>query len=72
MAETADGVHGTFGIWPVALCDPLAAFLANGHRKVRAFTETQNAAIARFPDTTPPSFFNINTPDDLRVAEQWL
>ena len=72
VAATADGLHGTFGIWPVVLRDPLAAFLADGHRKVRAFTETQHAAIARFPDTTPPSFFNINTREGLSEAEQWL
>ena len=72
IASTSDGLHGTFGIWPVALREPLAAFLADGHRKVRAFTETQNAAIARFPDTSPPSFFNINTSEDLKIAAQWL
>ncbi|MCW1950948.1 MAG: molybdenum cofactor guanylyltransferase [Octadecabacter sp.] len=72
VAATADGIHGTFGIWPVNLREPLAAFLADGHRKVRTFTEARNAAIARFPDTTPPSFFNINTNDDLSTAAQWL
>lgn len=72
IAATTDGLHCTFGIWPVALRDPLAAFLADGQRKVRTFTEANNAAIARFPDTTPPSFFNINTSDDLNAAAQWL
>ncbi len=72
VAATTDGLHGTFGLWPVSLRDPLSTFLADGHRKVRVFTEAQNAAIAHFPDTSPPSFFNINTNDDLNTAAQWL
>ncbi|AKS47448.1 molybdenum cofactor guanylyltransferase [Octadecabacter temperatus] len=72
VAATTDGLHGTFGIWPVSLRDPLSAFLADGQRKVSTFTQAQNAAIAQFPDTSPPSFFNINTNDDLNTAAQWL
>lgn len=72
VAATTDGLHGTFGIWPVTLRDSLSAFLADGHRKVRAFTESQNAAIAQFPETSPPSFFNINTSENLNTAAQWL
>lgn len=71
IAATPDGPHGTFGLWPVSLRDDLAAFLQNGGRKVRAFTDTHNAATAMFPDSTPNPFFNINTPDDLAQAEAW-
>lgn len=72
IAATSEGEHGTFGSWPVALIPALTTFLQGGGRKVRAFTSLQNAALARFPDTTPPAFFNINTPDDLAQAEGWL
>ncbi len=72
IAATSDGQHATFGLWPVALRGALAEFLQNGGRKARTFANDQNAAIAQFPDTTPPSFFNINTPDDLTQAAQWL
>lgn len=72
IAATSDGLHGTFGLWPVALLTPLTAFLEEGGRKVRAFTDAQNAAVALFPDTTPTPFFNINTPDDLAQAEAWM
>ncbi|WP_281984326.1 molybdenum cofactor guanylyltransferase MobA [Thalassorhabdomicrobium marinisediminis] len=72
IAETSDGEHGTFGLWPVSLRAPLAAYLEQGGRKVRTFTTAQGAALARFPDTTPPAFFNINTPDDLTRAADWL
>lgn len=72
IAATSDGDHGTFGIWPVTLHTALATFLEGGGRKVRAFTTSHGAAIAMFPDTTPPSFFNINTPDDLAQAALWM
>ena len=72
IAATSDGDHGTFGIWPVTLHTALATFLEDGGRKVRAFTTSHGAAIAMFPDTTPPSFFNINTPDDLAQAALWM
>jgi molybdopterin-guanine dinucleotide biosynthesis protein A len=72
IASTSGGLHGTFGIWPTALRNDLAAFLDQGQRRVRAFTQAQGAATATFPDTSPPSFFNINTPEDLATAAQWL
>jgi len=70
VAATTDGAQGTFGVWPVALQDALADFIANGGRRVRDFTEDQGAATADFPD--PKAFFNINTPDDLAQAAAWL
>ena len=72
IAATSDGKHGTFGLWPVDQADDLAQFIAKGGRKVTAFTDTQDAALAQFPDTDPPAFFNINTPEDLIRAEGWL
>lgn len=72
IAATSDGLHGTFGLWPVTLHDDLTAFLATGGRKVSVFTNAQNAATAMFPDTTPSSFFNINIPADLEQAATWL
>lgn len=66
------GLHGTFALWPVALRPALAEYLEQGQRKVRTFLEDHNAARALFPDTTPGSFFNINTPDDLKDAHAWI
>ena len=72
IAATSDGLHGTFGLWPVGVRNDLAEFLDRGGRKVRAFTQEMGAATARFPDSTPPAFFNINTPADLETAAQWM
>lgn len=72
ICATSDGAHGTFGLWPVSLIPDLTEFLTSGGRKVRAFTDLHGAGVATFPDTTPPAFFNINTPADLAQATAWL
>jgi molybdopterin-guanine dinucleotide biosynthesis protein A len=72
LARTDDGVHGTCGMWQVALRDDLQAALERGVRKVTEFTEAQGAAGVTFPDRTPPSFYNVNRPDDLARAAAWL
>ena len=60
----------TFGLWPVTLRDTLRADLQSGARKVRQWATEHGATYARFECAT--SFFNVNTPDDLRTAETLL
>lgn len=72
IASTADGMQGTFGLWPVTLSMPLKTFLSDGHRKVRTFIESHNAAVAVFPSSEPDPFFNINTPEQLEAAAKWM
>jgi len=62
----------TFGLWPVALRDDLRAALQNGLRKVVQWTDGHNAGQAVWDATDSNPFFNINTPEDLRVAEGLL
>ena len=72
IAATENGLHPTFGLWPAALIDPLRQFLNDGHRKARQFTQSHGAATASFPTTTPDAFFNVNTPENLADATQWI
>jgi molybdenum cofactor guanylyltransferase len=73
VAATAGaGVHPTAGLWPVALRGELAAALARGERKVTDFTQAFGAAVVPFPSGPPDPFLNVNTPEDLAVAEAWL
>jgi molybdopterin-guanine dinucleotide biosynthesis protein A len=72
LAATADGVHGTCGLWDIVLRDRLADALAGGVRKVTAFTEAEGAVSVPFSDTDPHGFFNINSPDDLEAAKALL
>jgi len=70
--EGARVLHPTFGLWPVSLRDELRVALAEGTRKVSAWAERHGAAVALFPAGAPDPFFNVNTPDDLRRAEEML
>lgn len=72
LAATADGVHGTCGLWDVGLRDRLAEALARGMRRVGDFTDSEGALPVVFPDTRPPGFFNVNTREDLEAAEALL
>lgn len=72
LAATDDGHrHPTFGLWPVALRHDLRQALADGTRKIVAWTDRHNAASVVFP-SDPDPFFNINTPEDLARAETML
>jgi molybdenum cofactor guanylyltransferase len=70
LSVTADGDQPATAIWPVGLAPALARFLADGEAKVTRFTDAHHAARARFPDAR--AFLNLNTPEDLAVAEARL
>ncbi|MCI2399578.1 molybdenum cofactor guanylyltransferase MobA [Aliiroseovarius subalbicans] len=77
LAATEDAVRGpmrqpTFGLWPVDLRDALRDALAQGTRKVVAFTDQHGAALAVWPDAPFDPFFNVNTPQDLAQATALL
>lgn len=64
--------HPTFGLWPVALRDDLRRALQGGLRKVVLWTDQYGAGTAEFAATPSDPFFNINTPDDIALAETLL
>ncbi len=64
--------HPTFGLWPVALRDDLRAALHDGLRKVVIWTDRHGGREALFEATPFDPFFNVNTPEDLKRAEELL
>ena len=64
--------HPTFGLWPVDLREDLREALANGVRKVVAWTDKHGTATAEFSATPFDPFFNVNTPEDMARAEGFL
>ena len=67
MATSGGSLHPTFGLWPVRLATPLAAFLTSGAKpRVRDFALAHGMATAAFPDDG--AFANLNTPEDLTRA----
>ena len=66
LSRAGGRAQPTFGLWPVALRDDLRGALEAGTRKILAWTDRHGAGTADFPEA---AFFNVNTPDDLRAAE---
>ncbi|WP_237171315.1 molybdenum cofactor guanylyltransferase MobA [Pandoraea pulmonicola] len=62
-AATAQGPHPVFALLHRSLADDLAAALASGERRVRAWLARHNAVQVHFGDERP--FYNVNTLDDL-------
>jgi len=72
LARTENGRHPTFGLWPVALREDLRGALENGVRKVVQWTDSHGTAMVDFPTGRFDPFFNVNTPDDLALAQSYL
>ena len=72
MAECGGRLHPTCGLWPLRLRGPLRAALADGARRIGDWALAEGAARAEFPVTRPDAFFNINTPEDLAMAETFI
>lgn len=66
--------HQVCGLWPAALAPVLRSFLQAGDSyKVRDFLAAQKTKMVAFrkQDNIDP-FFNVNTPEDMQIAEQVL
>jgi len=76
VAASGGRRHPVFALWPVALKDELAHFLAEENdRRVTSFMDGHGAIEVDFPlvshgGATFDPFFNINTPDDLAEARR--
>lgn len=60
--------HPTFGLWPVNLRADLRDALEQGLFKMTLWAERHGIALAEFETGAYDPFFNVNTPEDLRLA----
>ncbi len=72
LARTENGRHPTFGLWPTDLRDDLRQSLSDGIRKVVQWTDRHGTAMADFPTGRFDPFFNVNTPEDLALAQTYM
>lgn len=70
VARCARRLHPTAALWPVSQRDALRAALQAGRFKVMGFAE--GAAVADFAADSPDPFLNLNSPEDLALAEAAL
>lgn len=78
VAWSAGEMHPLFALWPVALADELDNWIrTDAKRRVRAFIERHPSVAVEFPPIATKAgpldpFFNVNTPQQLEEAEEWL
>ncbi|MER9408084.1 molybdenum cofactor guanylyltransferase MobA [Mesorhizobium caraganae] len=78
VASSSGRRHPTFALWPLGLRQALRHFLVDeDNRRVSAFVEHHDFVEVEFRlsalgGSEIDPFFNINTPDDLAVAERLL
>lgn len=77
LAASKSGEHYVTGLWPVALANELERDIRAGRLKVSQWVKAHGAHFVMFDDNdfdgqSIDPFFNINTPDDLAVAERWI
>lgn len=71
-AASGGRVHPPVALWPVALAGALRAALGEGVREVGRFAEAAGMARVDWPATPRDPFFNVNTPEELALAETLL
>jgi molybdopterin-guanine dinucleotide biosynthesis protein A len=63
----------TFSLWRRDALAHVERLLAGpGRPGLRHAFDGLEPALVDWPATRPPAFFNVNTPDDLALAERWL
>lgn len=76
VAASGGRAHPTFGLWSVALAGALEAALGAGRRKLLDCVREQGGVTVSFPfirlgGMEMDPFFNINTEEDLALAERF-
>lgn len=69
MASSNSRNHPVIARWDVSLLNRIETALDNGELKLMKFIETIDYAISEWHEEMDP-FFNINTPDDLKIAHE--
>jgi molybdopterin-guanine dinucleotide biosynthesis protein A len=75
LAQAASGgrVHHVVALWPTRLrFDLRRALVEEGLRKVGEFQHRYQATTVEWSFALRDPFFNVNTPDDLLRAREWL
>ena len=65
-------LHPVFGLWKTYLWEDLRNDLEKGVRKVTLWSDRHKASSVCFSDERIDPFFNINTPDDIKVLKERL
>lgn len=70
-ARSGEWRHPVVGLWPLALRNDLRhALTVEDLRKIEVWTSRHGVAVADWPAAPIDPFFNVNTPDDAKRAQE--
>lgn len=70
-AASGGRTHPVFGLWPTRLVGALrCALVDEGQRKIDAWTARYRLTVVDWPAEPFDPFFNVNTPEELALAER--
>lgn len=70
LASSGRRLHPACGLWRTTALGRIDAYAESGRRSLKGLAELVGFEKAEWPAGPIDPFFNINTPDDLRRAEQ--
>ncbi len=68
-ANSGNRNHPVFSLWHLKLEEELEICIKNGTRKIEEFTRKKKTKVVKFKNFGYDPFFNINTEEDLSIAE---
>ena len=69
-AASGGWTHPVIALWPLSLRTALRTAIETGTRKMDTFTARYAVATVEWPTDPIDPFFNVNTPDDLALANR--
>jgi molybdopterin-guanine dinucleotide biosynthesis protein A len=70
-ARSGEWRHPVVGLWPLALrADLRHALTVEDLRKIEVWTSRHGIAVADWPAAPVDPFFNVNTPEDAKRAQE--
>ena len=70
--KTKNTRHNIFGLWSLDLMERLEYDLLKGDRKVEVWADSVGVSVVNIEYKEPDTFFNINTEEDLKIANKIL
>ena len=72
ITSSCGHLHPIGGLWRVSALDKLDGYLATGRRSLKGFAEAIGFRAVDWPIEPRDPFFNINSAEDLAIAERML
>jgi molybdopterin-guanine dinucleotide biosynthesis protein A len=72
LASSGGHLHPVCGLWRFSALDRLDGYIAQGGRSLKGFAALAGVVEVEWPANSADPFFNVNSADDLAVAESRL